>query len=265
MHMVVTKAVEVVEQIDPVALRGMTLLWFTGVVRPNSFDPKPGLAVIDSGVSKLADGELPVGKGWLQRLDMMNCIRYMQPSFQSVMKWQDMLVRDRPGYVCEGILAADADAIRARLNRVIPNSGSLVVEHAFLPDRFRINAFSSTSLLEYLDRPLKALNQAKANIPSVVLSQAGFQQPLETFGEKEALQSILTEARVDALSAEAIDRMLKYVESDLPDLQKMRSWWDGLEGFFEITPVGIAIAYSNARRFDELEGLSSLSEMIEIS
>jgi hypothetical protein len=262
MHMVVTRAVEVVEQIDPVALRGMTFLWFASAIGPSLADPKLGLAAIDNLVSKLADGEFPVGTGWLQRLDIMNCVHYRPPGLQSLLKWHDILLATRQGYACEGMLAADADAMRVRLNRVVPSLGSLVVEHAFLPDRFRINALSSTVLMESLDLPLQALRQAKGQIPQETLSQFGSQQPLETLGVKEELEAVLTEARLDTVNAEAKANMLKHVEAELPNLQNMRSWWDSLTGVVEITPVGIAIAYSNAKRFDQLLGLGSLPEMI---
>jgi len=79
MHMVLSRAVEVVEQIDPMALRGMTCLWFVTSIVPNSIDPKAGLSYFDSLASNVVDGDLPIGIGWLQRLDLLNYIQYQPP------------------------------------------------------------------------------------------------------------------------------------------------------------------------------------------
>jgi hypothetical protein len=263
MHMVVSRAVEVVEYIDPEALTGMMFLWFVTSVGPSLSDPMAGLPFMDSLVSKLlADGELPTGPGWLQRLDLMDCIHYRPPGLQAMNKWQDILTTQRPGYVCEGIQPDEVDAIRVKLNRVIPNLSSVVTEHPFLPGCFRINALSSAQILQVLALPLDILHQIKEQLPQQALNQLQIPLLIEALGTKSELERILAEAKVDAISAEAVGNMLKYVESELANLQKLRSWWDDLSGVIEITPVGIAIAFSNAKRFDPLQGLASLSEMI---
>jgi hypothetical protein len=267
-HMVVTRAVEVVEYMDPEALMGMMFLWFVIGVGPGLSDPKAGLAAIDNLISKLlAGGELPAGRGWMQRLDLMDCISY-QPiggTIQMSMNtWQEAFSNSRPGYVCEGIPPGDIDAIRIKLNRVIPNLGSIVVEHSFLPGRFRINAISSAQLLKNLETPLETMRTIKEQIPEEALKQLPIQPMLAALGTKQELQDILIEAKLDTISAEAKAHMLEYVESELPNVQKLRAWWDNLSGITEITPIGVAIAYSNAKRLDPLEGLPPLSELIGV-
>lgn len=266
MHMVITRAVEVVEHIDPEALIGIMFLWLAVSVGPADGDPKAGLTVMDGLVSKLlAGGELPVGSGWLQRLDLMDCIHYRPSGFQRMNKWQDIVIRERPGYVCEGIEAGDVDAMRVKLNRVVQNLGAIVVEHPFLPGRSRVNALNSSQMFKLFEGPLEMIRQVKEQLPREALQRFPVLQMIDTLGAKDELQALLIEAKLDTVSAEATGNMLKYVESDLPNLQKLRSWWDDLDGVFEITPVGIAIAFSNAKRFDELQGLSSLPEMIGAS
>lgn len=268
MHMVITRAVEVVEHADPEALTGMTLLWFVIGVGPSFPDPKAGLAAMDNLVSKLlADGELPSGTGWMQRLDLMDCIHYrpLGGIIQTMNKWQDISMRERPGYICEGIVRKDVDAIRIKLDRIIPNLSFIVVEHPFLPGRFRINALSSSQVLKSLDAPLETMRQIKEQLPQEALKQLQVQPLIGALGANSELQGLLVEAKLDTVSAEATANMLGYVESELPNLQKLRSWWDDLSGVTEVTPVGIAIAFSNAKRFDPLEGLPSLSEIISAS
>ena len=268
-HMVVTRAVEVVEYIDPEALMGLMFLWVAVGVGPAGSDPKAGLAAIDNLVSKLlSDGELPSRSGWLQRLDSMGCIHY-RPMGQSIQigmaEWLDVLLNQRSGYVCEGIFPADVDAMRAKLNRIIPNLGSIVVEHSFLPGRFRINAISSAQLLRNLKDQLELMRSLKAQLHSEAIRLLPILPMLEGLSAKQELANLLLEARLDTVNAEAKANLLKYVEAQLPNLQKLRDWWDGLSGLTQITPVGIAIAFSNAKRFDPLEGFPSLSDVISVS
>ena len=264
MHMVVTRAVEVVEQIDSVALTGMTFLWFVGGIWPSSPEPKAGLAVIEYLAGKLTEGELPTGTTWLQRLDLLNCIHYRPPGLQSLMKWEQIFPNSRPGYVSEGVLPEDEEAIRSKLDSVVPGLSALLVPHPFLPGRFRVNASKSGELLKSLDTLLTAMgsiHSASAQIQYQVqaqtlqispvalqqLQQIAFSASRGTLGNKTALQSILLEANVDKISQEAVANMVKYVDTELPNLRRVRSWWDNLTGAIEITPLGITIAYSRVR------------------
>jgi hypothetical protein len=74
---------------------------------------------------------------------------------------------------------------------------------------------------------------------------------------------VLTEARIDDINTDATANMLEYIRTAFPDLERMRSWWDSLQGTIGITPVGTAIAYSNAKRFDQLAKIAPLSEVID--
>jgi hypothetical protein len=109
-------------------------------------------------------------------------------------------------------------------------------------------------LLKALDSPLEILRQAKGQIPHEALEQLHIEPLINALGTKEELQRILIEAKIDTVSAEASDNMLRYVEVELPNLQKLRSWWESIVQTIAITPLGIAIAFSNAKRFDEFEG-----------
>jgi hypothetical protein len=269
MHMVTTRAVEVVEYIDPEALMGVMLLWFIVRVGPNTSQPKEGLAALDDLALKLMDGgELPSGTGWLQRLDLMDCIHYqpMGAGFQAAMKkWPDIFLGHRTGYICEGIAPEDVDAFRVKLNRIIPNLGLLIVEHSFLAGRYRINAISSAQLLEALEAPLEVMRNVKEQLPEDALEKLSIQPMLDVFGTKSELENLLLEAKLDAVNDEAKGNLLKYVELELPNLQKLRVWWDNLSGLTEITPVGVAIAFSNAKRFDPFQGFPSLSEVMGVA
>ena len=105
----------------------------------------------------------------------------------------------------------------------------------------------------------------KEQMPEQDLKQLPNLTTLECLGDIGDFQRILLETKIDVVSDEAKTNMLKYVEAELPNLQKLRAWWDGLSDLTGITHIGIAIGYSNAKRFDPLTGLPNLSELIGAS
>ncbi|HEV2374126.1 MAG TPA: LPO_1073/Vpar_1526 family protein [Streptosporangiaceae bacterium] len=237
-HMVVSQAVDVIDKIDTLALSGLTGIWFVALLFPARPDPELGLKLIDELVSKIFHGqELPDGTrdGWLQRLDILDCIRYY-PN-QPLSRWHMPLTQALPGYVSKGVSRDDAEDIRRRLDSVLPGLADELVPHPFLDDHYRINAGNSQ---EFVNR---------------VVQRAG---PVE-MGE---LLRILHDARVDMTNAEAIGAMGRYISENLPNLERLRSWWDSMQTGLSPTPVGVAIAYCNAKRFDPMAGLPLLSEMV---
>jgi hypothetical protein len=238
MHMVVTRAVEVIEQIDDQALLGMTCLWFVATVIPNAYDPLEGLAYFDKLALHLGAGELPSSAGWLQRLDLMGCISYQPPGLQSLKKWHQILMATRPGYVCEGVSSDHELYIRQRLCEIHPELPTWLVAHCFNPGHFRLNAGSSQIFLDLT------------------------RQSVAQIGKLDELESVVAECKVDSANEVVAKSAGQYVQSNLPNLEYIRQWWDGIEGAMRITPLGVAIAYSNAKRFDPLLGLGSLRSML---
>jgi len=263
MHMVISRAVEVVEQIDEDALAGITFIWLVTGILPSSGDPKEGLGVIDSLAGKFCDGRLPDGPNWLQRLDLLNCINYSPIGFQSMKKWHQILADKRPGYVCAGISAENKDDAASELNGIITGLSQTIVDHLFRPGYCRLNAANSQDALKALESQLAIMRSLRSQ-PEAVRQLVEFRilTDSENLGNEEALRTFLTEIGIDTVNSEATEAMIKYVEANLPALQRLRSWWDSLPGLIQVTPLGQAIAYSNAKRFDELLGLPPLPEIL---
>lgn len=76
------------------------------------------------------------------------------------------------------------------------------------------------------------------------------------------LERVLFDAKTNITNNQAIEAMFRYVESDLPRLQAVRAWANSLKGLIQPTPVGLAVGYSNMRRFNQLDGLNSLADVI---
>jgi hypothetical protein len=89
-----------------------------------------------------------------------------------------------------------------------------------------------------------------------------FGAAIESIGKLDELKVVLTECHIDTPNPGAVSNMLEYIKSNLPNLELIREWWDVIQGTVTITPLGAAIAYSNAKRFDPLYGLGSLSSML---
>src|SRR5258708_4984655 len=238
MHLAVTRSVEVIEYLDQEALNGLTLYYFATSILPALPDPKLALKMLDDLAAKLVHGPLPAGGNWLSRLDILNCIHF-EPTI-GFRSWDTIMFQKRPGYVSEGILPNDADGITGRLLAIHDDLTTLVVPHSFLPGRARINTGSSATLLDTL------------------------RQPMQELGKLQDLEAILKDAKVDTTDNDAIASMTRYVESELPHLQVVRSWFNDVKGHIWLTSVGFAIAYSNARRFDDLDGLGSLADNLKL-
>ena len=73
---------------------------------------------------------------------------------------------------------------------------------------------------------------------------------------------IAANAGLYATNADALNSMQDYIRHNLPILAGVISWWDGLNGVGSITPLGIAVGYSNAKGFDAFPGFPSLSDML---
>lgn len=238
MHMIVARSVEVIEYIDQPALKGLTAAWF--VVGVKAIQPKPSATFeeLNSIAGKLYGDSLPTGAGWLQRLDLLGCVRYQLPGLQRMKKWEQIISETYPGYVCQGVAADEVDLIRERLKVIAPGLPSWLVPHVFLPEHFRINTPGPRDL-------------------AII-----FEKQMTELGKTEELSSILTDAKVDIPSTDAGNNLSGYVRLNWPTLERLRNWWDSIEGGFSITPLGVAVAYSNAKRFVQFDGLGRLPDMI---
>ena len=237
-RMVVSRAVEVIEQIDTVALAGLTAIFVISYSRVMHPDPKVGLRVIDGLLSKLFDDiKLPSvsDSAWVQRLALMDCINVHTGI--PLIKWHGFLAQLMPGYLSAGVVPNNLPEFRNRLDGVLPGLSEELVPHAFRPKFFRIN---TTSSADFEDKISDSICDEK----------------------KFELKNILHDARVDRVNSDATQNMLRYIGWELGSLDRTRYWWDSIESGISITPVGVAIAYSNTKRFDELSDFRQLSELI---
>jgi hypothetical protein len=236
MHLAITRGVQVIEYLDQESLTGLTSIFYFTIL-PGSPDPLEGLAHLDSLAANLVSGPLPTGSAWLSRLDVLDCIHY-SPGIGSARSWDQILMQSMPGYISQGIPAEDVEGVSTRLLALDPSLPALIVPHVFLPGRQRINASRAARVIEDIEDILQDPN------------------------DLEELEKILADARVDQIDNSAIAVAIAHVETNLPYLNSARGWWSKVPGIIQLTPVGIAVAYSNARRFDDLEGLGTLGDLI---
>jgi hypothetical protein len=236
MHLAVTRAVQVIEYLDQRALTGLTSIFYFTLL-PASPNPLEAFAVADNLAAKLIRGSLPTGNGWLSRLSVLDCIHY-EPAMGTTRSWDMIMMTSMPGYVSAGIPPESMKEISARLLALDSSLPALIVPHPFLPDRWRINARKSDALIESMNGTF------------------------QTSAASKEFEKILVDARVDQIDNDAIAAATKHVETKLPNLQSARTWWSTVQGIINLTPVGVAVAYSNARRFDNLEGLPPLADLI---
>lgn len=215
----IDRAVEVIDRIDDEALRGLTVFQAVSQYIPTSGDIDMGLNTMENLLSQLLDGPLPVGREWLDHLDILDGVRIS--SVSELRKFQDYWFASVPGYLSTGIEAAAAP--QTPLHERTQFS-KFIVPHKFKEGFVRVAAPSKEVLEGWC-----------ASV------------------EPESRQTLLDDAEsIFRLSDidEACRQPLMDLVQTLPALNKISTWWDAIPHALSITAVGRVLARANAERLD---------------
>ncbi|WP_144413268.1 LPO_1073/Vpar_1526 family protein [Corynebacterium testudinoris] len=216
----IERAIEVIDQIDEEALRGLTVFQAIQGYQPLSPHLESGLDTLEKLFSDLADGPLPSGNEWLDHLDILDAIRINHAS--SLKPFREYYPTQMPGY-----LASGAPLGSPRLPFVIdgkPVFGpNLLTLHELRSGHYRFAVATAGTL--------KRVVRAEENVLSELLKQA---ESHLGFGE---IDSELIDPFIDRLRLR-------------PTLNKIEAWWDQIPQAVQVTGVGKVLARSNALRLD---------------
>jgi hypothetical protein len=240
-HMVVHRAVEVIDQIDQDTLSGITNLWFMGI-RYTSADPVRGFVSLNTLAAKFQIDGLPESRSWFERADLLSCIRLGPPGMGAIKSWEDIMTEALPGYFSRNITEDEYPEVVRDLQEINLDAPDLIESNKMRSGTYRILASS----LEHFSRTSKELN------PGIPPEQI------------DGVAEYLVGRGFFTPDGDRIDEILQYIEGHLPSLHAYRSWWNSLVrgANVELTPVGVAVAFSNAKRFDNLASLRPLREQI---
>lgn len=216
----IERSIEIVDQIDEEALRGLTVLQALGQYAPMSPYLEDGLDLMESLFSDLVDGPLPEGGEWLDHLDILDAARLTQGvSFKPFREFYPALM---PGYLAEGAPIGSSEPPFVIDGHPLfgPN---LLVEHELKPGHHRFAA----STIETLEYTLPAMAHIHSELVEQAKKRLGFK----------------------SVSPELVDPFLERLRSR-PTLAKIEIWWEQIPQFAQVTGVGKVLARSNALRLD---------------
>ena len=230
-RMGISKAIEIVDDIDNDALCGLTVAHAINRFSPMKGGVCEGLEILDGLFSKLLYMELPNGKDWIDHIDVLGAAR--MSSFGSFKRFREYYSEKMEGYVCVGIKKDSEEYGKAvELVQGIGIDDSVLVSNELLDGYVRLALCSKESI--------RKLYIANKTTQTRVINDEEIKVLEEVWGlysSDEKLRNIVR------------DEFIKLWDS-YDSLAKVRMWWERIPCSFEITKVGTVLAHTNAKRCD---------------
>lgn len=235
------RAITIATEIDSKALCGLTVAHAVSCFIPASGKCIEGLSTLNEMFYKLIQDELPSGVDWIDHLEVLGTIRWMNSG--QFKKLEDIYADALDGYVCVGIKYESEEYEKAM--DLLDKSGinrEILIFNECLDGYCRI--------------PVPRIQTIVSPQGGVILSTRKQDFQLST-NQIEALNMILNMYSKDTkLLKQARNTFLKLWD-DHDILKKIRLWWDDIPSGFSINQVGQVLAQTNAKRCDP-----SLPDMI---
>ena len=232
----ISRAVEIVDQIDDDALCGLTLVQAINQWVPVSGHIIGGLHVLDNLFGSLCYRALPSGFDWVYHLDLLNAAR-VSP-FGTFKKIEEYYPEIFDGYVCVGIQKESENYVKAiELLSKVNLPPDFLLNHELLEGYVRIPTRSKNSISDIM------INTQIPNTNIVV--QRKIQKE-----EVDILEKIwdLYDQTEDNKRKVKSEFMGKW--DSFNSLKEIKTWWDSLPHSFDITAVGKVLAHANAKRYN---------------
>lgn len=236
----ISRAVEIINQIDDDALCALTVVHAVNKFVPVSNSCKAGMKALADLFEKLIYMELPVGADWIDHLDILDAIRI--DSSSSFKKIEDYYPPRLSGYSAAGICVDSENYKQAitLLSEVGLNS-AILIPNELLENYVRLPVVEKSAIK-------KLIISRNIMIGGSILNQ---DTPINE-SEISALEAVWNLYNTDEdINKKAISAFMNEWDSH-PSLKRLHVWWDSLPIAFSITHVGTVLAHTNARRCDKL-------------
>ena len=229
----ITKAIEIVDQIDDEALCALTLIYAISSWSAASGNITQGFNVMNDLFSSFCYRSLPQGLDWAYHLDILNAARVS--TVGTFKKFSEFYPNYFEGYTCVGI-QKESEAYQSAINKL--NEANLpldlLVEHELNDGYVRLNVKDVDSIKDI-------------TIPVIV------QPNVLHFRKVSALEiDVLNQIWQLYSNESSIKNMVKNAFMQKWDafatLKSVRLWWESLSHSITITPIGKVLAHANAQR-----------------
>lgn len=226
----ISKAIEIIDYVDDDALLGMTVAHAVGQLVPNDNNVRAGLIILDNLFGRLIDDDLPCGRGWIEHLDLLDCVR-LNP-ISSLKRLEDYYSEQMDGYVCTGIKADSEEFTQ--------------VKEVLASNKIPLNIMRENPLLEgyYI---VNLVSSSKVDNLYIVHNNDRIPFSDE---QKECIRKIFDMYDKNMTENEAVKQnFIKEIDA-LGNLKIVREWWNNIPIAFDITASGRVLAHANAMRMD---------------
>lgn len=255
----ITKAIEIIDQIPESSLVGLSIFYAINNYVPETHDVHQGLRVLDNLYkSILNDVELPVGKQWIENLDVLSAVRIGSSGIQSFKKMEEFLPNILAKYLPIGIErnSPEYNEMLLELHKVGLYDLKEKIAEPYEDNRDNRNALEIKIPL-FKEHPLregflicvlspKHFIDSDSIIVTVNVDSQEFDFPLNE--EQYLAYKHLSEITYkDGRNVELLTSNLIKEWNNYETLNKAMVWWNQLPIFFAITPIGVAIANAYIR------------------
>lgn len=235
----ISRAVEIVDEIADDALLGLTAFHTVNTFFPVTGDINQGLDVLDELFGKVLYGKLPIGRDWLDHLDILNAVRLS--SFGGLKKIEEYYPEQLSGYTDAGIAKNSEDFVKAKeIVKANELPENILIDHALNHEFVRIPV-SARNQIDSINLIQRFIHEGQVVTKHVALSEK----------QKEAINSVydLYDKNVNVKT----ENIRVFMESwdKRANLNALKNWWNNLNIGIQITSVGRVLAHSNAQRCDK--------------
>ena len=226
----INRAVEIVSDIDNQALCGLTTAHALGSFIPATGICLDGIKVMDDMFSKILYQDLPMGKAWLEHLEILGAVRIM--SFGAMKKSADYLTISLSGYACTGIKGGTEEYYKAlEILNSAKISHNILVPNDCLDGYYRL-ALCNEDAVDNLTGTVGGVHRSPGK------------------EQKAAITKIFSMYDKDASLKKQAKENFMALWNSFDALRELSEWWDSIPHAFSITQVGRVLAQTNAKRCD---------------
>lgn len=241
MHTGISRAIEIVSDIDDDELAALTVVYAFANFRPVPIlgvELNKGLKALEDVYERIDIRALPKGDGWMENLIMLDAIILNQVG--TFKKMVDYYAELMDGYVCAGIEENSPNFSKAQ--QLLRNANlplDILVRNELLPDHVRLPFVKQVECAE-LPLFLNVSGSVDGNQIQVPIKPTDVQI--------NAMKEVLALYKKDSQLMKCVKDAFKTEWQKYPSLVAVQKWMGGLKKSFDITKVGRALAYTNARR-----------------
>lgn len=224
----ISKAIEIVDQIDEKALIGLSMVFAILKFYPTSNDLETGLSTLNKLYAKiLNDKNLPSGESWLEHLDILSAIRLGTKGVNKFKKMNDLMPQILNSYFQCGLMddSEELENIKKDFEKLnIPTS-------CFKPHPLKQNY----TILD-ISRDVDSLTITHSK-GGIIIGYTPFNQ-----SQKEAIQKAINIMKKTNIKDDEMLSALWKKWDSFETLKIVHQWWNNLPIHFTITPIGNALS-----------------------